>query len=304
MKRVAIFGGSGLIGGELARVLTERGDRVTVVSRRPRSGDESGDAFLHHTWRQLEAEPELLEGYDAFVNLAGETINQRWTDKAKRRIVDSRLEATRRVSEIVSKLERKPEVVVNASGMSIYGYSEEDAFDEDSPVRPTDFLARTVQEWEKAADDIRGVRLVKLRIGLVLGTSGGAFPLVTLPYRLFVGGRVGSGRQWMSWIHIRDMVGIIAFAIDHKVVTGPVNCTAPHPVTNDEFGRAVARALGRPHWFPVPAVLLKVAFGEMAEVLLKGQRVLPKRMTAFGYAFRFRTIDEAAANLLRARKTD
>lgn len=295
--KTAIFGGSGFIGGELARALAGRGDEVTIVSRRPRPA--GADGYRYVTWRELEDDPSLFEGYDAFVNLAGETINQRWSKKAKARITNSRLTVTRQVAKLVAQLEQKPEVVLNGSGMSLYGYSETDTFDEDSPARPTDFLARTVMAWEQAADEIRDVRLVKLRIGLVLGTSGGAFPLMALPYRLFVGGRVGSGRQWHSWIHVADMIGIMCYAIDNRDVEGPINCTAPEPVTNDDFGRVMAKALGRPHWFPVPAAGFKLVLGEMSEVLLKGQRVLPKRISEYGYRFRYGTVEEAMAHLLR-----
>lgn len=295
--KTAIFGGSGFIGMELARALAARGDEVTIVSRKPRPG--SPGVYRHVTWQELAQTPALLEGYGAFVNLAGETINQRWSKAAKARIVDSRLTATRRVAELVDRLANKPEVVLNGSGMSLYGYSDEAAYDEDSPAVPSDFLSETVVVWEQAADEIRNTRLVKLRIGLVLGRSGGAFPLMVLPYRLFAGGRVGSGRQWHSWIHIEDMVGIILHAIDNRDVHGPVNCTAPEPVTNDDFGRAVAKALRRPHWLPVPALAFKLLFGEMSDLLLKGQRVLPKRITACGYRFRYGTVEEAMANLLR-----
>lgn len=292
--KVAVFGGSGFIGGHLAHELADRGDEVVIVSRKPR---EERGGIRYSTWHELIERPELLEGFDAFVNLAGESINQRWTSGAKRRILESRLDATGRVAAIVERLKEKPEVVINGSGMSIYGYSDEQTYDEDSPKRLTDFLATTVDGWERAADRIRGVRLVKLRIGLVLG-PGGAFPLMMLPYRMFVGGRVGSGKQWHSWIHIEDMTGIIRFCMENRQIGGPVNCTAPEPVTNDTFGRRLSAALGRPHWFPVPEFLFRLALGEMSEVLLKGQRVLPAKITEAGYVFRYPTIDAAFRQLI------
>lgn len=292
--RAAIFGGSGFIGMELAKEMRDRGDEVVIVSR-SKNGLQDGITYI--TWSSLLDDPKPLEGFDAFVNIAGETINQRWTAKAKARIVNSRLQAARDVAAIIHQLQHKPQVVVNGSGMSIYGYSDEDTFDEDSPDRLTDFLAETVAAWEKEAELISGVRLVKLRIGLVLGTSGGAFPLMQLPYRLFVGGNIGSGKQWHSWIHIRDMTGIILHAIEQPEISGPINCTAPNPVTNGEFGRQLAKILRRPHWFPVPSLLLKVALGEMSEVLLKGQRVLPKRIMNAGYVFKFPALPDALRNL-------
>lgn len=294
--KVAIFGGSGFIGKNLSRELAAAGDEVLIVSRRER---EATDGVKYATWRDAEEMPGIFENFDAFVNLAGESINQRWTDKAKERILQSRLKATKAVAALVDRLEHKPEVVVNGSGMSIYGYSDTETFDEDSQNRLTDLLARTVDAWEREADKISGVRLVKLRIGLVLGANGGAFPLMTLPYKLFIGGKVGSGKQWHSWIHINDMTGIIRYAIGHRHVTGPVNCTAPNPVTNDEFGRTVAKSLGKPHWMPVPTLMLKLVLGEMSEVLLDGQRVLPKRMLDYGYTFQFPTLQEALMELRR-----
>lgn len=291
-----MFGGSGFIGGHLARELAADGNEVVIVTRKqqPRR-----DGFRYVTWQELEVNSEVLEGFDVFVNLAGESINQRWTKKAKARILNSRLKATGAVASLVERLTQKPEVVVNGSGMSIYGYSDSDTFDESSPHRLSDLLARTVDEWERKAETIRNVRLVKLRIGLVLGDDGGAFPLMTLPYKMLVGGKVGSGKQWHSWIHITDMIGIIRYCITHKEVEGPVNCTAPYPVTNDEFGRQIGRTLRRPHWFPVPAFLLKLALGEMSEVLLEGQRVLPMKMLDYGYAFQYSTLEQAFHNLLK-----
>lgn len=296
--KVAVFGGSGFIGRELVRALMKRDDEVTVVSRASRP-DVNG--IRNATWAELAEQPSLLEGFDAFVNLAGETINQRWTDKAKERILNSRLTATKRIATIIERLKAKPEVLINGSGMSIYGYSEHDIFDERSPSRLTDFLGQTVDAWEREADRIEGVRIVKLRIGLVLGTSGGAFPLMSLPYRFFVGGKVGSGKQWHSWIHVKDMVGIILYGIDHREVSGPINCTAPNPVANDRFGRVVAQFLGKPYWFPVPAFMLKIVLGEMSEVLLEGQQVLPGKILEAGYSFRYQTLEEALEQLLKRR---
>lgn len=295
--KVAVFGGRGFIGGHLVRELLRRGDEAVIVSR----SAEAVNGAACVTWRNLEEDPSPLEGCTAFVNLAGATINTRWTAKAKQRILQSRLDAAARVAAIVRRLEHKPSVVLNGSGMSVYGYSETATFDETSPGNGDDFLASVVREWERAADDIgkiEGVRLVKLRIGLVLGRDGGAFPLMALPYKLGVGGKIGSGRQVHSWIHIRDMVGIMLHCMACDAISGPVNCTAPEPVTNEEFGRAVARALGRPHWFTVPSAVFRLAFGEMSEVLLKGQRVLPNIVRQNGYSFAFSTIDEALRDLL------
>lgn len=296
--RVAVTGGTGFIGGALVQALLDRGDEVRVVTRK------RGRLKLRHpnvsesTWEELAARPEQLEGTDAIVNLAGETINQRWTKAAKDRVLKSRLDAAGAVADWVRAMRDKP-VVVNASGISYYGMSETDTFDERSPGRVTDFLSAVTKEWEEAADRIAARRLVKLRVGLVLGADGGAFPLMVLPYRLFAGGRVGSGRQWISWIHLEDMTRLILFCLDNEAVSGPVNASAPEPVTNDRFGRAIAAALGRPHWFPVPTALMRLVFGELSVLLLEGQRALPNAALEAGFTFRYPTIDEAVRNLLR-----
>ncbi|MFC3345792.1 TIGR01777 family oxidoreductase [Paenibacillus abyssi] len=250
------------------------------------------------TWEDMASKPERLEGVDAIVNLAGESINQRWTDDAKERILKSRLDAADRIAKLVRALQRKPAVVVNASGISIYGISETATFDENSPAHITDYLASVVEKWEKAADAIEVPRLVKLRVGLVLGNEEGAFPKMAMPYRFFGGGRVGSGKQWISWIHLEDMVRLITFCIDNKLIEGPVNASAPEPVTNDHFGRAIGRTMGRPHWFPVPAFLMKALFGELSVLLLEGQRGVPRKAMDAGFKFLYPDIDSAMRNLL------
>ncbi len=303
--KIAVSGGTGFIGGHLVRYLRERGDEVVVVSRS--GGSDSGTpqsvaGALRVSWAQLEREPQLLEGLDAFVNLAGESINQRWTTAAKERILESRLSAAQSVARLVSRLRDKPAVVVNGSGMSVYGASEQATFDESSPAQTSDFLGRVVTQWERAADAIAGCRVVKLRIGLVLGAGGGALPKMVLPYRLFVGGRIGSGRQPISWIHIDDMVRLIDYCIRHDAIVGPVNATAPEPVTNDAFGRTIGRMLHRPHALPLPAAALRLLLGEMASLLLDGQRVLPRKLLDAGFVFRFATLEPALRDVLPERR--
>ncbi|MFF2889019.1 TIGR01777 family oxidoreductase [Paenibacillus sp. NPDC057967] len=296
--RVAIAGGSGFIGKALTKALLERGNEVWIITRggRGRSSDLA-PRVTPVSWDQLQREPGKLEGIDAIINLAGESINQRWNAAAKERVLRSRQWAAAQVAELVNALVRKPAVVINASGISAYGISATEVFDEDSPTAVTDFLSEVVREWEAAADAIPAERLVKLRIGVVLDRKGGAFPLMALPYRLFAGGRVGSGKQGLSWIHIEDMVGLILHCLDNNEVHGPVNGSAPDPVTNDEFGRAVGRAFGRPHWFPVPAPMMRLLFGEMSTLLLDGQLAKPKKALQTGYSFRYPTVDSAMRQL-------
>ncbi|MBH5317466.1 TIGR01777 family oxidoreductase [Paenibacillus sp. GSMTC-2017] len=297
--RVAIAGGTGFIGKALTNALLKRGDQVWIITR-----SRSVKAIHIHrmlrfvTWSELEVDSSQLEGCDAIVNLAGESINQRWTTSAKDRILHSRQWAAAKVATLMESLSQKPSVVINASGISAYGISQDEVFDEDSKTNVTDYLSEVVQLWEEAADRISVDRLVKLRIGLVLDRKGGAFPLMILPYRLFGGGKIGTGKQGLSWIHIEDMIGLILYCLDNDKMRGAVNASAPEPVSNNTFGQAIGHALGRPHWFPVPALLMRTFFGEMSTLLLDGQRALPKKALDNGYVFRYPTVKGALSQLI------
>ncbi|MFB6363224.1 TIGR01777 family oxidoreductase [Paenibacillus elgii] len=297
--KVAITGGTGFVGKHLTRLFLQKKDTVILISRKKRRSDHP--LIRHMTWDELERNKKPLEGVDAIVNLAGETINQRWTKEAKKRILESRLDAVNRVQALIEQLDKKP-VLVNASGISIYGTSETGTFTEESELSVEDFLSGVVDQWEMLAEHIPDTRVVLLRIGLVLGNDGGAFPKMSLPFKLGVGGRVGSGRQIMSWIHIEDLCRMIEFCIEHEEIEGPVNATAPIPVTNDQFGRSLAKALRRPYWFPVPAFVLKALFGELSELMLKGQQVFPKAVTDLGFRYNYPAIDHAFENLVQSGK--
>lgn len=293
--KIAVTGGSGFIGKRLISHLQQQGHEVINISRSPRAVAEHVRTV---TWDQLKTDSSTFAGLDAIVNLAGESINQRWTAAAKERIVGSRLKAAEQVAQLVESMEVKPKVVVNASGMSVYGTSETETFDERSPQRPVDFLSRVVKQWEDAADQIQGTRIVKVRVGLVLDGKEGAFPKMAMPYKLGVGGPIGSGKQWLSWIHIVDMVRLIEFCIQNEAILGPVNATAPNPVTNREFGRALAKAMRRPNLFPLPAFILKMIFGELSTLLLEGQKVLPRVLLEHGFTFKYSFVDKALANIV------
>ncbi|MFD7525100.1 TIGR01777 family oxidoreductase [Paenibacillus chitinolyticus] len=298
--RIAISGGTGFIGGHLIAHFKKRGDELILISR-----SASGHAYAGVqtvTWSEIEHSPRYLEGIDAWINLAGSTINQRWSETAKRQILSSRLKTTAAVASALKALQNKPPVVVNASAMAIYGTSETHTYDEFSPAHADDFLAEVVKEWEEAADRIPAERIVKIRTGLVLGTDGGAFPKMALPFKFGAGGRIGSGSQWMSWIHIADMVALIDACIRNDEISGPVNATAPHPVRNREFAQTLGGVLRRPHFMPVPAFALKLVLGELSMLLLEGQRVLPRKLLEHEFQFRYPTLEEALLDLTGAER--
>jgi len=299
--RILIAGGTGFIGSAAAKALTDRGDEVIIVSRGviEQGNGKALSPVRFATWSELAEKPDTLGVIDAIVNMAGESINQRWTASAKARILQSRIDAADRIAQLVSRLPEEPRVVVNASGISGYGASLTETFDERSPLQASEdeFLAGVVREWEAAADRIKARRLVKLRIGLVIAAKGGAFPLMALPYRLFAGGPIGGGKQWLPWIHLDDMVRLILFCIDNEHLSGPVNAVAPEPLTNDEFGRAIGRAMRRPHWMPVPGFMMKAVLGEMAALLLEGQRALPRAALEAGFEFRYPSADLALRSI-------
>lgn len=294
--KIVITGGTGFIGTHLVRYFLAQGHELILISRSHSPLAPSGVKL--YTWKQIATNPHELEGVDAIINLAGASINQRWTIRNKHTILQSRLDAVAQIATLVSALTQKPQVVINAAGMSIYGTSLTASFTESSPAHIEDFLSTVCEQWEAAADRITSCRVVKIRIGLVLGNDGGAFPKMALPYRLGIGGKVGSGAQWLSWIHIEDMCRLIDTCIQNSRIQGAVNGTAPTPVTNDQFGRTLARVLNRPHWFPVPSFMMKLIFGELSTLLLDGQRVIPQVMLDHGFTFRYPTLDAALIHLL------
>jgi uncharacterized protein (TIGR01777 family) len=299
--QVLVSGATGFIGRRLVRELRARGDEVVAVTRDSEKAKHLlGEGIRTVTWQ----EGELREGVgssQAMVNLAGEIIfGQRWSAAQKQRILDSRVESTERLVAAIGRDAPKPAVLVSGSAIGYYGAHEDEDLDEDAPPGD-DFLADVCKRWESAAlrAEESGVRTVLLRTGIALGRGGGALQRMAMPFRLFAGGPVGSGRQWFSWIHVDDLVGIVLHAIDTESVRGPVNATAPEPRTNADFSKALGRALGRPSWLPVPAFALRVLFGEGASFLVTGQRVLPKRALASGYSFKYPSAEEALADLYR-----
>lgn len=292
--RVVVAGGTGFLGRSLRAALTLAGHEVRVLTRRAR-----GRSDIEWTPNgQTGAWARHLTGVDAIVNLAGEGIaDERWTTARKAALVDSRLKATSSLVEAALGLPRPPRVFVSGSGIGIYGPCGDETLTEASPAG-ADFIAQMAAAWEAAAAPVAATsRLVTLRSAVVLG-DGGALKQMRLPFKLGVGGRLGSGRQWMSWIHLADWVALAQRLIEDDAAAGPFNLTAPAPVTNAEFTRALGRALHRPTVFPVPAFALKLALGELAEMLLTGQRAVPAKADALGYRFRHPRIDEALAAVM------
>jgi uncharacterized protein (TIGR01777 family) len=297
-----IAGGTGFVGKRLCERLLQHGHQVSVLSRDAASARSSLPASVDvQTWDPAGPPPQLPEGTGAIVNLAGESIaGGRWTEQRKVRIRESRMQATDALVEAIRAASLRPSVLVNASAVGYYGPRGDEPLSEDAaPGRG--FLTDTVLEWEHRARAAEALvaRVVLLRIGVVLGRDAGALPQMSIPFKLFVGGPVASGKQWMSWIHIDDVVGMIVWAIENPQVSGPVNAVAPQALTNAEFSKEIGRALGRPSWLSAPAFALELLFGEMAEALLiNGQRVVPTRAQELGYSFEYPTARAALEEAL------
>ena len=287
--RVIVTGGTGFIGPKLCERLVSRGHDVIALTRdASRSRDHVHPKVRVVSWAEGAAWEGFVDGAGALVNLAGETIAQRWTATAKARIASSRLNAAARLKAAAEKAAQKPAVLVNASAVGFYGPRGDEPLDEEAPAG-SDFLAKVCVDWETAARSLEplGTRVAMLRTGVVLGAGGGALAKILPPFKAFAGGPLGSGKQWMSWIHEADLVGMYVWAAENPAVAGPVNATAPNPVTMREFATALGRALHRPSFAKAPAAAIRLALGEMSTVVLDGQRVVPKKALDLGFAFRF-----------------
>ncbi|GAB4347529.1 MAG: TIGR01777 family oxidoreductase [Cyanophyceae cyanobacterium] len=301
--KIAIAGATGLVGTALVQRLHRDGDSLVVLTR---NGDRARRQFPATTYPRLDVVPyqpqesgpwqEVIAGCDGVVNLAGAAIaDERWTEARKRELRNSRIVTTQKLVEAIAQAPQKPRVLVSGSAIGYYGASETAEFDESSPAG-RDFLAQLCQDWEAAAQGVvsGGVRLVTLRTGIVLG-NGGALGKMLLPFQLFAGGPIGTGRQWVSWIHEDDLAALIARALKDDRFSGIYNGTAPNPVSMTTLCGAVGRAMGRPSWLPVPAFALELLLGEGAKVILEGQKVLPKQAIAAGFNFQYETVEPAVA---------
>lgn len=295
---IVVTGGTGFIGGALCCSLRGEGHRVSILTRRPEQVAHQTNAQINWVrWNGRDPGPweQVLEGADAVINLAGAPIaDARWTDARKQLITDSRVLTTRLLVRALSRCSLKPATFISASGIGYYGASDDRRLDEGA-ARGQGFLADLCLAWE--AEALRaaefGTRVVILRTGMVLEADGGALAKMLLPFRLFTGGPIMPGTQWVSWIHRRDHIGLIQWALGNNGIAGPLNAVAPEAVTMRDFCLRLGRALHRPSWFPVPGFLLKLALGELGSLMTTGQRVTPRKALEAGYAFHHATLDSA-----------
>lgn len=297
--KIAIAGGNGFIGKALTKELLAHHHQVVILTRN-KGRQDSGSRVEYVQWLSKETDSaDALENTDLFINLAGESLNSgRWTKGRKERILSSRIDAVAELLTIINNMQRKPQALINASAVGFYGTSATDVFTEESQPGD-DFLARTVEKWEQAAMQAEqmGIRTVLCRFGIVLDKQEGALPKMALPYKTFIGGTIGTGTQWVSWIHLADAVKALLFVSENKQIEGPVNFTAPHPVQMKKFGKVLGSILHRPHWLPIPDFALQLLLGEMSTLLLDGQKVLPQRLIEIGFSFQFSSLPEALTDI-------
>ena len=302
MANVLVSGGTGFIGNRVCDALHQKGDAVHVLSRDPvRAQSKLNSAKAVYSWNpEIEKLPaDATSNMNAVIHLAGESIAGRWNPEKKRRIRDSRILSTQNLVTSLADTDTKPDVLVCASAIGYYGGNDSESFTEASPAG-TDFIAEVCEEWEAAAQKANalGIRVVTVRIGLVLGLGGGLLQQVLPPFKMGVGGILGNGKQWMSWVHIDDVVGILLHALESNQIHGTLNATAPNPVRNTEFTKTLGGVLRRPTLFPVPTFGLKLMMGEFADFIVMSQKVIPERTEASGYEFYYRTLESALNALL------
>jgi uncharacterized protein (TIGR01777 family) len=300
--KVVVTGATGRIGSHLVQALKARGDEVTVLSRDPKkAGDRLGVEAVAWDAKAEAAPPKALAGSDAVVHLAGEDVAQRWTESAKKEILASREQGTKNLVHSIFDVKPRPGVLVCASGAGYYGARGEEPVTESEPPGHG-WLADVCVRWERQADTAMiGTRVVKMRTGIVLDAGGGALARMLPPFKAGVGGPIGGGKQYMPWIHRDDLIGMYLAALDAPGFAGPINASAPAPVTNKDFSKALGKALHRPAAAPIPGFTIKLMFGEMSQIVLTGVRMLPGRAVELGYEFQHPDLDEALRDTLAER---
>lgn len=303
--KVIIAGGSGLIGKALTKKLLEDGNSVWVLSRNP---DQARlvEGALGVRWdaRSPEGWVDLVEQADAIVNLVGENLaSGRWTEERKRRFLNSRVQAGQAIVAAVAQAHKRPSVVVQSCAVGYYGPGDDRILEEDAPAG-SDSMARLCVQWEQSSQAVRdlGVRHVITRQGIVLARGGDILNNFELQFNLFGGGPLGSGRQWISWIHFQDMVNVIRFLLQDETTSGVYNAMSPQPVTNANFGKTLGKVMRRPYWFPVPAFALRLVLGEMSSMVLEGQRAIPRRLLDAGFQFEFPDLQAALVDLYHGKR--
>lgn len=298
---VLIAGGSGLIGSSLTQALLQAGNKVWILSRSPeRVRLPAGAQAVGWDAATTQGWGEWIEHVDAMVNLTGENLGAgRWTATRRARFYSSRVDSGKAILAAIAQAASKPKVLIQSSAIGYYGNGGDRELDESSPAG-SDSLAQLCVDWENSTRAVEelGVRRVVIRTGVALAPDAEVFKRLSLPFRLFVGGPVGSGRQWLAWIHMTDVIAAIQFLIENPAAQGPYNLTAPQPVRNADFGRLLARVMRRPYWMPVPAFALKLVLGEMSRLVLDGQRAVPRRLLEAGYPFRYSQLETALHSLL------
>ncbi|GIP64863.1 epimerase [Virgibacillus pantothenticus] len=291
---VLLTGGTGFIGQALSNYLSEHNYYVYILTRSPQKHtNTNGVTFIGY-----DHPAEQLPPMKAVINLAGESLFGYWTKTKKEAIFSSRIQITEKIVTFIEKLPKLPEVFISGSAVGYYGTSNDLMFSENTTTPGEDFLAKVATKWENIAKKAEksGIRIVFTRFGVVLG-HGGALPMMRLPVQLGVGGKIGSGEQWISWVHIEDAVRLITFCMENTAISGAVNITAPHPKQNKVFMRTLAKVLKRPYWLPVPSLFMYAALGEMAELITKGQYVIPKKALDHSFSFSFPYLEEALRQL-------
>ena len=297
---ILITGGTGFVGNALTSYFHKRNDHVYILTRSPQK-----HANLEKTtFIGYDHPPRELPAMQVVINLAGESLYGYWTKAKKERIINSRIATTKKLIAFIQELPKLPGVFISGSAVGYYGTSEDLMFSENTTKPGDDFLAKVTVQWENTAKkaETLGIRTVFTRFGIVLGNEG-ALPFMSLPVKLFVGGKIGNGEQWISWIHIEDAVRLIAYCIDNERITGPVNITAPHPKQNKAFIRTLANVLHRPYWLPVPSLFVFSVLGEMAQLITKGQYVIPQKALDYQFSFSFPYLEEALRQIVRSSKT-
>jgi uncharacterized protein (TIGR01777 family) len=299
--KTLMIGGSGFVGSHLTPFLAEKGFDITIMARRPERGQGlpsevktlAADATKPGAWQ------EEVKNFDLLINLAGVSVFKRWDDAYKKLLRDTRILTTRNLVEAIPANTGRKITLINTSGAGIYGPTGDEELSEDTPPG-TDFLSHLARDWEAEAykAEAKGVRVLTTRFGIILGKGGGALTQMTLPFKFFAGGPIGSGRQWVPWMHVKDLCRAELFLIEHESIRGPVNFSAPEPVRNVDLGRAIGKALGRPSFMPAPSFMIKLVLGEFGSVILEGQRAIPKVLLENGFLFDFPTVDEALKDLL------